>query len=209
MNLFSNIFAAFTASIALLPAADAGLKPQTRAPMRDAATHNQLSNSLRMAQQKDPIRDTGPAIGKHDEDPAVKNSSRDLIKDSTILCYRGFLTLIPKRAVLHLPEKLKDRFEVQPNIKVQPWPEFYQANRGWIRTIEVTREQAMGEAAMPEEVVEAFKTSTSAVVATFNGGPISVLPVKVPVEESPENSDKAEAAESEPIASKGTTTRKP
>lgn len=177
--------------------------------MRDAATHDQLASSLRMAQQKDPIRDTGPAIGKHEEDPAVKNSGRDLIKDSTILCYRGFLTLVPKRAVLHLPEKLKDRFEIQPNIQVQPWPEFYQANRGWIRTIEVTREQAMGEVAMPEEVVEAFKTSTSAVVATFKGGPISVLPVKEPVEESPTNSEKLTTAESATLTADKNLTRKP
>lgn len=188
MKPFSPLILALFSSLSAITSLNAGLEDRSKAPMRDAATHDQLAKSLRMAQQNDPIRETGPAIGKHEEDPASRNSSRDLIKDSTILCYRGFLTLVPKRAVLHLPEKLKDRFEIQPNIKVQPWPEFYQANRGWIRTIEVTREQAMGEEAMSEEVVESFKTSTSAIVATFKGGPISVLPVKEPAEDLPENS---------------------
>lgn len=180
-----------TAGLALLSATALSAESSERVtiPMRDAATHDQLSQSLRMAQQKDPIRNTGPAIGKVAEDPSVRNASRDLIKDSTILCYRGFLTLVPKRAVLHLPEKLKDRFKVQPNIKVQPWAEFYQANRGWIRTIEVTREQAMGEVAMPEEVVATFEKSASAVVATYKGGPISVLPVKEPVQEPVEKTE--------------------
>lgn len=155
--------------------------------MKDPVNHNQLSNSLRMAQQADPVRNLGPAIGKADEDPAKRNASRDLIKDSTILCYRGFLTLVPKRAVLHLPEKLTDRFKEQPNIKVQSWQDFYLANRGWIRTVEVTREQAMGQTPLSEDLVETFKTSASAVIATFKGGPISVLPLKEPEEVLPES----------------------
>jgi hypothetical protein len=169
-------------SLAILAASS--LHAQTaKVTMRDSASHTQLSNSLRMAQQKDPIRDLGPAIGKVEEDPAKRNASRDLIKDSTILCFRGYLTLVPKRAVLHLPEKLADRFKEQPNIKVQSWQDFYLANRGWIRTVEVTREQAMGLAPLSEDLVETFAKSTSAVVATFKGGPISVLPLKEPEEE--------------------------
>lgn len=164
-------------------------------PMRDATTHDKLSQSLRMAKQNDPIRDLGPAAGNVDEDPSVKNSTRDLIKDSTILCYRGFLTLVPKRAVLHLPEELKDRFEVKPNIVVKPWTEFYALNRGWIRTIEVTRAQAMGEEAMSEDTVETYRESKAAIIATYKGGPISVLPLKVPAEE-----DTAPGSASDPTA---------
>lgn len=172
-------------------------------PMREAATHDTLSHSLRMAQQKDPVQNLGPAIGKSDEDPSKAYAGRDLIKDSAILCYRGFLTLVPKRAVLHLPEKLKERFEVQENVKVQTWKDFYQSNRGWIRTVEVTREQAMGQTPMPEEIVAAFEESTSAVIATFKGGPISVLPYVAPVEEgagdpAADESKSAPAEDAEP-----------
>lgn len=148
--------------------------------MRDAATHNQLSQTLRTAQQNDPIKALGPAAGKSDVDPALKNTNRDLIKESTVLCYRGFLTLVPKQAVIHLPERLKDRFEIRPGIKVQSWADFYQANRGWIKTVEVSRAQAMGHAPLSEELITSFENSTSAIVATFKGGPISVLPYKEP-----------------------------
>lgn len=164
--------------------------PRQTIPMRDSTTHETLSQSLRMAQQKDPIRDLGPAAGDVENDPSQRNSERDLIKDSAILCYQGFLTLVPKRAVLHLPEGLKDRFEVKPNITVKPWAEFYALNRGWIRTIEVTRAQAMGEEPMSEETVEAYRESKAAIIATYKGGPISVLPLKVPTEEG-ENPDAA------------------
>ncbi len=164
--------------------------PRKTIPMRDSTTHETLSQSLRMAQQKDPIRDLGPAAGDVENDPSKRNSERDLIKDSAILCYQGLLTLVPKRAVLHLPEELKDRFEVKPDITVKPWAEFYALNRGWIRTIEVTRAQAMGEEPMSEETVEAYRESKAAIIATYKGGPISVLPLKVPAEEG-ENPDTA------------------
>lgn len=171
-----------------LPLSTAGvllaLSPLGAAPgnstMRDQTTHDKLSNSLRMARQNDPIQNLGPAAGDVEKDPSAQEGPRDLIKESTILCYLGNLTLIPNQAVLHLPERLKDRFQVQPNIKVLTWSEFYQINRGWIKTIEVTREQAMGEVAMPENIVEAYQKSSSVIVATFSGGPISVLPVREP-----------------------------
>lgn len=167
--------------------------------MRDAATHDQLSQSLRMVQQSDPIRDLGPAIGKTEEDPSKPLASRDLIKDSTILCYRGYLTLVPKRAVLHLPDALKDRFEAKEKVKVVSWNGFFQVNRGWIRAVEVTREQAMGQAPMSEEVVKSFQEGNSAVIATFKGGPISVLPYVAP--ETPEEGETAPAAPKEaPLA---------
>ncbi len=174
-----------------LAAAVAADPASQHAGMRDAATHDQLSRALRMAQQNDPIRALGKPAGKSDEDPAKRDTGRDLIKESTILCYKGSLTLLPKQAVLHLPDSLKGRLEVQPNAKVLTWADFHRANRGWIRTVEVSREQAMGQAEMPEEVVKTFQGSSSVVVATFKGGPISVLPYTAPEEASATPADPA------------------
>lgn len=193
-NAFTSLVL-FAILVFIIPTGGAGT-------IRDAATHDQLSQKLRMEQQKDPIRDVGPPAGKVDSDPSVQTANRDLIKESTVLCYRGRLTLVPKEAVLHLPEKLKDRFEVKPNIVVQSWSDFYRENRGWIRTVEVSREQAMGEVAIPEEIVEAYKLSTSAVIATFNGGPISVLPVKVTEEETNPATTAASAKSTTPSGTK-------
>lgn len=184
MNRTTATFFVLGTLASLLPGsfglAAPGSKPAGK--MRDAATHNDLSNKLRLQQQSDPIRNLGPAIGKVDEDPAAKFAGRDLIKDSAIICYRGNLTLVPKRSVLHVPNALKNRLGEQANVKVLRWPDFYNANRGWIRTVEVTRDQAMGLAPMPESTVEALSKSSSVIIATFKSGPISVLPLKEPQE---------------------------
>lgn len=189
------------ASVMLAVTSTAPAAPRENpAGMRDTATRDQLSQRLRMAQQRDPIRDVGPPAGKEGIDPAAKAAPRDLVKESTILCYRGFLTLIPKQAVLHLPETLKSRFEEQPHVQVQVWSDFYRVNRGWIRTVEVTKEQAMGRAPLTEEVVKSFQQGSSAVIATYKGGPISIVPFQ------PEKADDLAATNSE---STETNTKRP
>lgn len=196
-------------ALILLPVAHVSAQaPSFEKPtgMRDVATHEQLSQKLRMAQQNDPIRRTGKPMGKVDEDPAKAQAGRDLIKESTILSYRGNLTLVPKNAVLFMPDPLKARLEVDQKAKVLNWQQFYQANRSWIRTIEVSREQAMGQAPMDEETVKAFQTGSSAVVATFKGGPISVLPYTPPVEETAAADTTTGAPKSDPTTSAATAT---
>ena len=51
-------------------------------------------------------------------------------------------------------------------------------NRGWITTVEVSRVQAEGNLAIAEETRERIGKSMNLVVATYMGGPISVLPLK-------------------------------
>ena len=50
--------------------------------------------------------------------------------------------------------------------------------------MEVTREQAQGAEPFDEKVVENLQKSSIVVVATYKGGPISVLPYKDPAEEA-------------------------
>ncbi|MEX2580286.1 MAG: hypothetical protein WD342_14605 [Verrucomicrobiales bacterium] len=181
------------AALLCLPPAFAAPGPSNgQTPMRDVATHDQLSRSL--AQQTDPIRNLGPAIGKSDEDPSLKNSSRDLIKESTIICFNGSLTLVPKRAVLFVPDRLQERVEVKPKQEVKTWADFYQRNRGWIRTVEVSREQAMGQKPISESILDAVAKSSSLVVATFKNGPISVIPYEEPEEPNESTTTKPTAS---------------
>ena len=144
--------------------------------MSEAATSTQLSQTARTAKQTDPILQLGEAVWKTDVDPAKAEYSRDIIKDSTILCFQGNLTLVPKQAVLFVPDALVSRVGAQAGAKVLTWPEFRNANRGWVRSIEVTREQATGVEPLSEDVLKTMAKSTSIVVATFKDGPISVLP---------------------------------
>ncbi len=178
-------------AVILLAIAGAGTaysEPARKMNMRDVATHDQLSQRLRMTLQKDPIRNLGPETGNLEVDPAVRTHSRDLVRDSTIISFKGNLTLVPKRAVLHIPDEMADRIGAKSGQKVLTWADFLQSNRGWIRTVEVSRDQVMGNAPLPPNIVAAFAKSSSMVVATFKGGPVSVLPVKEP-ESTEENTE--------------------
>jgi hypothetical protein len=159
-----------------------GLAPLASAQnsqMRDAATHDQLSHTYRQFSQENPMRNMQPTKG---EDPSVVNRPKDIVSESDVICFNGMATLVPKRAILNLPAAMNGRLTIQPGVKLVSWMDFYTANRGWITTVEVSRVQAEGNEALKEEIAERIGKSSNLVVATYMGGPISVLPLKVPVE---------------------------
>jgi hypothetical protein len=165
-------------TIAFVAAASA----QTPAPvMRDAATHEQLSLALRKADQADPMKSMQPAKG---EDPSVKNRPKDLLGESDIISFRGIATLVPKRAILQIPKSCEERMKLEPGAKIVSWADFFAANRGWINTVEVSRVQAEGNKPIGDESRKFMSTCRNLVVATYMGGPISVLPPKEPVPET-------------------------
>jgi len=112
------------------------------------------------------------------EDPSKVNQPEDLISRSDILSYGGMTTIVPKRAIIQLPPAMAQRVGKSDGSKIVPWEEFLAANRGWISTIEVTRQQAGGSEPFPEETSKTISKATTLVVATYNGWPVSVLPLK-------------------------------
>lgn len=149
--------------------------------IRDAATHEQLSLALRKASQADPMKKLAPATG---EDPSVVNRPKDLLSQSDIISFRGMATLVPKRAILQIPTACKDLIKLEPGAKIVSWADFYAANRGWITTIEVSRVQAEGNKPLSEESQKVMGKSRNLVIAVYQGGPISVLPLKTPKEDA-------------------------
>ncbi len=147
--------------------------------MRDVATHDQLSERLRVANNKGPLVDLKPAQGP---DPTKASTGGDLISRSDFLSYVGRATLVPKRAILHIPANMADRIKLQPGSKIQNWADFYAMNRSWITTVEVSRAQAEGKESLGEDLLKRIQKSTNVIVATHSAGPISVLPLKVPVQ---------------------------
>jgi hypothetical protein len=162
----------------MIPSLRGQTRPVTEV-MSDAASHEQLSQICRSAQAADPMRSMKPAKGG---DPSIVNQPKDLLSNSDIICFGGAATLVPKRAIINLPKNLEGRLKFIPGSKIQSWADFFALNRGWITTVEVSRIQAEGNKALDEKVAEHVHTSTNLVVATYQGGPISVLPLKVPVE---------------------------
>jgi heme exporter protein D len=147
-----------------------------QAAMRDVATHDQLSEKLRVANNKNPLSELKAAEG---EDP-TKAKPKDFLSRSDFMSFGGNATLVPKRAILHTPAAMSARIKLQPGSKIQTWADFFAVNRGWITTVEVSRAQAEGKLPLAEEVVKRIEKSTTVVVATYQGGPISVLAPKAP-----------------------------
>ena len=165
--------------------------------MRDAATHDQLSQKLRVANNQSPLVKFTPAEGP---DPSTADQPGDLMGGSDFLSFGGRATIVPKHAILNIPAGLADRIKLQPGSTVQTWADFFAANRGWITTVEVSRVQAEGNQALAEELSKRIGKSSSVVVATYQGGPISVLPLKAAAQVVP-----AAAANTQKTA----TTQKP
>lgn len=160
--------------------AQAGAKPV----MRDAATHQELSLAMRKAGQVNPMSRMTPANGP---DPSTVHQPKDLLATSDILCFGGLATLVPKQAVMCVPKNLAERLKFQAGSRILTWAEFYSLNRGWITTVEVSRVQAEGNSPIAEEIATRIGKSSNLVVAVYKGGPISVLPPKLPVPEANES----------------------
>jgi hypothetical protein len=151
--------------------------------MRDAPTHDDLVIKARKAAAlDDPMKHLAKSDG---QDPSKVNQPENLLDQSDIVCFNGIAALVPKRAVLATPSAHKERLSFKPGSQIVPWGEFYAQNRGWITTVEVSRAQAEGNAALPEETTTRISKSRNLVVATYKGGPISVLPLKTPPPENP------------------------
>lgn len=148
--------------------------------MRDAVTHNQLALALRKADQLDPMKNLPPSKGG---DPSVVNRPKDILSESDIISFRGLATLVPKRAILQIPKNHAGLIKLEPGARIVSWADFFAANRGWITTVEVSRVQAEGNEPIAEETRKFMGTSHNLIVATYKGGPISVLPLKVPAPE--------------------------
>ncbi len=141
--------------------------------MRDATTHEQLVLALRKADQSDPMKNLKPAKG---EDPSVVNRPPSLLSSSDIVSFGGLATLVPKHAILQVPATCSGRLKIEPGAKIVSWADFYAANRGWITTVEIGIVQAEGKQPLAEETKKMMSKSRNLIVATYQGGPISLLP---------------------------------
>jgi hypothetical protein len=177
--------------------------------MRDAATHEQIVLTLRKADQADPMKNMPVAKG---EDPSMANRPKDLISQSDIISFQGIATLVPKRAILQIPKNYGNRIALEAGAQIMGWADFYARNRGWITTVEVSRTQAEGKLPLPDETQKQMTECGNLVVATYLGGPISVLPLKEPETsgaKNPEASGAKKPATADTQKIETTDTKKP
>lgn len=151
---------------------------QTDSPQfRKALTHEDLMKIQReqMAKGLDPMKNVTRVEGP---DPSKQTAPESILKRSDFINANGLVTIVPKRAILFIPEAFKENVKDVEGAKLVPWGEFLMANRAWIDTYEVSSTLADGKEPIHEENWDRFKKSKKLVVATMMGGPISVLPVK-------------------------------
>lgn len=169
-----------------------------RIAMRDVPTHEQVVEAAAKALEETPPPVFKPVEG---EDPSVAYKPVDLISRSDIVCHNGLATLIPKRAVVHTPKGMAGRMAMQDGARLVNWSDFFNANRAWIRTIEVSRVQAEGNKSLDEATLKSFEKETRLVVAVLEQGPISVLPLQIPEEDSAKTATPGASPNSDSTAS--------
>jgi hypothetical protein len=117
--------------------------------------------------------------------PPASVEPENLLARSTVLCFGGNLTLVPKKAVIHVPAGYTGRLSSSDGAQVLTWGDFFRLNRGWISTMEVTQAQAEGKELLNTVAVDKLTKSGNLIIATLHGNPITVLPqttIKVPSE---------------------------
>lgn len=143
---------------------------------RDVATHASLAQELRMVNASDPMKALEKSEGS---DPSKENQPQNFIDSSDLISFQGLTTLVPKRAIIQIPEAFQSRVNnhMEGN-RLVGWLEFYALNRGWITTVEITRAQAGGNEDLAESLTEHISKSKNMVVTVMDSGPISYMPYR-------------------------------
>jgi hypothetical protein len=129
--------------------------------------------ALAKLQQQSPMtRLQSPAQGEAD---VRRPEDQSIIKQSVILHDGTYWTLVPKGAVIFLPDARKNRVGVKPAGSLLSWTAFLAKNQAWITTNDVSFEQATGKKPLQPERVAFWTKHDKVVIATHQNGPISVL----------------------------------
>jgi hypothetical protein len=135
-----------------------------RAPITPAA--------LAKLQQTAPVSQLEtPAPG---EAVVSRPDKQSIIKESIILSDGSNWTLVPKGAIICLPEAMKSRVITKPIGNLLSWIEFQTKNRAWVTTTEVTFDQAAGHKPLPSNLTAFFAKQDKIVIAVHQNGPISM-----------------------------------
>jgi len=104
----------------------------------------------------------------------TRTKGQSLIKQSMIISDGENWTLVPKGAVLHIPDTHQGRFNVRPVGNLLSWHDFLVRNRAWISGEEVNMRQAEGIQSIDSRRVDYWGKQSKVIVAVHLGGPISV-----------------------------------
>jgi len=114
----------------------------------------------------------------HAELKGPRISHSDPYLNSVILKSGKTHTLIPKRGILYLPERHKNRLGTDSSGSFLSWSKFLAKNYGWLVTHEVSMDTALGETPITAAQLEKFKKLDMVIVATHKKSLVNVAPAK-------------------------------
>jgi hypothetical protein len=148
-------------------------------PILDRITPDGLA---KLQQADSTVRLQKPAEG---ETKVARPADQSIIAQSTILSDGTNWTLVPKGAVLFVPEKLKTRISDQPSGTLLSWSDFLVNNHNWITPCEISIEQATGKTPLSANRSAFWVKQEKIVVAVHQRGPISFRSAPIPISSKP------------------------
>jgi hypothetical protein len=180
-------------ALLLAAAAAAADKPVATREMRDPVDPEVLKQRFERFNKPLAEAATGPRefteAEKAEAERKAKWQVKSLLERSEILSYNGLTTLVPKGALLSVPERYRARIGPAEGNRLVRWPEFLRHNRNWLRTFEVSREQAEGREEFSEQALESIEKNELVVIATIASGPVSILSKPAEPAEQPESGE--------------------
>lgn len=104
--------------------------------------------------------------------PAIQSS---LWRTSIIISDGEKFTLVPVGSILHLPAKLRSCIVAKPQGDFTFWPSFLKRNQAWLGAKEVSLSLSRGNVREAEALQKSLVGDPRLLVATYKGGPITVL----------------------------------
>lgn len=105
---------------------------------------------------------------------AQRTAPPSILAQSEILEFGGHWTLVPRGALLHVPEAHLPRVGKRPLGVLLQFQDFLAVNRSWISTEEVDYQTASGERKISTDKLAFWEKQDRVIIAVHQGGPISV-----------------------------------
>ncbi|WP_367872418.1 hypothetical protein [Luteolibacter sp. Populi] len=105
-------------------------------------------------------------------DPVAKGW--DLETNSEFVVFDGNVTILPKGAIIHVPDRYKANVVTKMQGNLMLWPEFVARYPGLVARMDVTMEEVTGTTPFKPERLLAERRRNLIIVGVLNGNPITV-----------------------------------
>ncbi|MGJ8671927.1 hypothetical protein [Rubritalea sp.] len=103
-----------------------------------------------------------------------KAKKKSLLESSAILSNGKYWTLVPKNALLHVPENLRSKVVTSPRGKLISWKDFSAMNPAWLSKEKIDIATAKGSSPINYERFKVMSNRGKIIVAVLGDNPIGV-----------------------------------